>query len=215
MEITISFSAECYPLLQGFYCRYNNLNTLNSTPYDIDLIPISNTNLQKGLYLTQSGTASLGPQYLQGPPFNFDGTSKDPIYNSSENVPTIAVWQQSYANAAWTNLSAVQSIQLITDMATRQELTDDANQSQQTSNLQTSILCDFFPDNLSGGAMSSVIVYNSPTIDNGRIIKLESPAPLVQFSISAYFTDSWGNRFPLLTTDQTRPNTIKLCFIKK
>lgn len=215
MTIEISFSAQCYTLLQGFYCKYNNLNTLRSTPFDIILKPISSANQQQALYLTQSGTSSLGPLYSVGAPFNFAGNSKDIIFNESENVPTIAVWQQSYQSAAWTNLSAVQSIQLITDLSTRQELVDDANQSQSASSSQSSILCDFFPDNLQGGAMSSVIVYNSPTIDNGRVIKLQSVGALMSFSISAFFVDFMGNKFPLMVTDSTRPNTIKLCFIKK
>lgn len=215
LTIEISFSAQCYCLLQGFYCKYNNLNTLHSTPYDIVIKPVSSMNQQQALYLTQQATSSLGPMYSAGAPFNFGGTSKDIIFNESENVPTIAIFQQSYAGAAWTNLSAVQSIQLITDLSSRQELIDDPNQASGTTSAQSSILCDFFPDNLQGGAMSSVIVYNSPTIDNSRVIKLQSVGQLMGFNISAYFIDYMGNKYPLMVTDNTRPNTIKLCFIKK
>ena len=215
LTIEISFSAQCYCLLQGFYCKYNNLNTLHSTPYDIVIKPVSSMNQQQALYLTQQATSRLGPMYSAGAPFNFGGTSKDIIFNESENVPTIAIFQQSFAGAAWTNLSAVQSIQLITDLSSRQELIDDPNQASGTTSAQSSILCDFFPDNLQGGAMSSVIVYNSPTIDNSRVIKLQSVGQLMGFNISAYFIDYMGNKYPLMVTDNTRPNTIKLCFIKK
>ncbi len=216
MEITISFSAECFSLLQGFYCRYNNLNTSVSTPFDIDLVPIGNQNLQSGLYLTQAGTATVGAQFTKGPPYNFEGSSANIIYSESENVPTIAVWQQSFAGAIWSNLCAVQSIVLLSDLGVRNELVDNPNLSQSLgSNLNAQVLCDFFPDSLIPGNMSSPMVYNAPTLSTGRRINLQGSQPLTAFNISAYFTDPQGDLFPLYSTDFSRTSSIKLAFIKR
>ena len=215
MEITISFSAECFNLLQGFYCRYNNLNTSVSTPFDIDIIPIGNQNLQRGLYLTQAGTVSVGPQYTQGPPYNFEGSSSNIVYSESENVPSIAIWQQTFSGAIWSNLTAVQSIVLLSDLSIRPENIDNPNLSGNSTSLSMPLLTDFFGDNQQPGNLTSPIIYNTPTLESGRKINLQSTGPLTQFTISAYWLDFAGNQFPLYATDFSRPSTIKLAFIKK
>ena len=215
MDITISFSAECFNILQGFYCRYNNLNTSVSTPFDIEIIPVGNQNLQRGLYLNSAATSTTGPTYSQGPPYAFGGSSSNPIYNESEDVPTIAIWQQSFQGAIWSNLTAVQSIILVSDLSIRPENVDNPNLSSNTTSLSVAILTDFFGDNQQPGNLTSPIIYNSPTIETGRKINLQSPSPLTQFTISAYWLDAAGNQFPLYATDYSRPSSVKLAFIKK
>ena len=223
MYIEITFSASCYPLLQGFYCMYDNLNTKTQTPYDIVLKSGSQYNQTQAAYLTllESGgpTAFQGPSYQQGPPFQFIGQSKMPIYNNNDTgVPTVMIFQQSYPGAMWSNLTAVQKIILITDMPIRVELTDDDNYMQNAptaGSSSQSVMCDFFPDNLSAGSSTSLIVYNSATVSTGRRINLLTAGAITQFTISAYWVDAYGNQFPLLTTDASRPSMVKLVFIKK
>ncbi len=143
--------------------------------------------------------------------------------NNGLNVATVNSVQyikmsQQYVSAAYQ--SALKSIIVKTSMNIRSEVfnLDLANDSGATGRQQntsfTNIMTDFLPDisQPTVGVSSYKFIYNASSLY--RIFQFKQKDPLYEINASVYWTDNYGNTFPLYL-EKGQVVNIKFMFIKK
>jgi len=126
--------------------------------------------------------------------------------------------EQQYVSAAYQ--ASLKSILVKTTMNIRSEIfnldlgSDSASTARQQNTSYTNIMTDFLPDisQPTVGVSSYKFIYNAPSLY--RIFEFKQKDPLYEINASVYWTDVYGNTYPLYI-EKGQVINIKFMFIKK